>query len=165
MLSLDELNALPETEASARLRECCGSSGWVTRMMNARPFANVEALFKAADRAWEGTKAGRLARGVCSPSANRRASKQRVEREEQHEAGRSTAQVRARIAELNREYEERFGHIYIVCASGRTGVGDSRGPAGTNGATTPSTSCDVAAREQHRITRLRLGKLIGVEDP
>ena len=164
MLSLDELNALPETEASARLRECCGSSGWVTRMMNARPFANVEALFKSADRAWEGTKRGDwLEAFAAHPRIGERATSA-WSAKEQHEAGRSSAQVRARIAELNREYEERFGHIYIVCASGRTGVeilDDLLARMGNDA----EHELHVAAREQHRITRLRLGKLIGVEDP
>ena len=164
MLSLDELNALPETEASARLRECCGSSRWVTRMMKARPFANVEALFKAADRAWEGTQSGDwLEAFAAHPRIGERATSA-WSAKEQHEAGRSSAQVRARIAELNREYEQRFGHIYIVCASGRTGIEileDLLARMGNDA----EHELRVAAREQHRITRLRLGKLIGVEDP
>jgi OHCU decarboxylase len=164
MLSLDDLNALPETEASARLRECCGSSRWVKRMMTARPFANAEALFKAADRAWEGTRPGDWREAFAAhPRIGERATSA-WSAKEQHEAGRSDARVRARIAELNREYEERFGHIYIVCATGRTGVeilDDLLARMGNDA----EHELRVAAREQHRITRLRLGKLIGVEAP
>ena len=163
MLSLDELNALPDADASARLRECCGSLRWVKRMVNARPFATIEELFKAADRAWEGSKrTDWLEAFAAHPRIGERATTA-WSAKEQHEAGRSNARVRARIAELNREYEERFGHIYIVCATGRSGVeilDDLLARMGNDA----QHEIRVAAREQHKITRLRLGKLIGVEE-
>ena len=162
MISLEELNALPRDEAGARFRECCGASRWVERMVKARPFANLDAMLHAADRAWEGMGAADWHEAFAAhPRIGERAGSA-WSAGEQHEAGRAKARVRARIAELNREYEERFGHIYIVCATGRSGeeiLDDLLARVG-NGA---EHELGVAAREQHRITRLRLGKLIGVE--
>jgi OHCU decarboxylase len=164
MLSLDQLNALPAMDASDRLRQCCASSQWVDRMVKARPFASADDLLRAADRAWEGTTPSDWLEAFAGhPRIGERATSA-WSAKEQHEAGRSNAHVRARIAELNREYEERFGHIYIVCAAGRSGVEilDDLLARMSNDA---EHELRVAAREQHRITRLRLGKLIGVEEP
>ena len=71
--------------------------------------------------------------------------------------------VKSRIAALNREYEERFGHIYIVCASGRSGkeILDDLLARMCNDA---EHELKVAAREQQKITLLRLRKLIGAEE-
>jgi len=163
MLSLDELNALPEGEASALLHECGGSTRWVERMMAARPFMSVDALLKAADRAWEGTRrTDWLEAFAAHPRIGQRAGSA-WSRQEQSTASHAARHVSNRIAELNREYEERFGHIYIVCATGRTGeeiLGDLLARMGNDA----EHELHVAAREQQMITRLRLGKLIRVEE-
>ena len=163
MVPLEELNGLPRDEAAARLRECCGSSRWVERMVKARPFASHDALLRAADRAWEGMRIADWHEAFAAhPRIGERAANA-WSAAEQRNAGRSNAHVRARIAELIREYEDRFGHIYIVCAAGRSGeeiLDDLLARMGNDA----EHEMRVAAREQHRITRLRLGKLIGVED-
>ena len=163
MLTLDELNALSPAEAAARLRECCASSHWVGRMVAARPFPDTDALLRAADAAWEGTRpADWLEAFAAHPRIGERA-RTAWSREEQHAAAGARARVSARITELNHEYEERFGHIYIVCATGRSGeqiLADLLARMGNDA----EHELRVAAREQHRITRLRLGKLIGVEE-
>src|SRR4030095_7703042 len=74
------------------------------------------------------------------------------------QAGR-TDDSRARLARLNREYEQRFGHIFIICATGRTGdemLGALERRMGNN----PENELQEAAEEQRRIARLRLGKLL-----
>ena len=163
MLSLDELNALPEQDAAVKLRECCGSSHWVERMLKARPFPGTAALLHAADAAWDGTRPSDwLEAFAAHPRIGERA-RTAWSREEQHAAGASGSHVSARIAELNHEYEERFGHIYIVCATGRSGE-EIMADILARMENDAEHELRVSAREQHRITRLRLGKLIGVEE-
>jgi OHCU decarboxylase len=163
MLSLEQLNALPDAEASMLLRECSGSSRWVARMVRARPFEDVAALFRAADRAWEGAgRADWLEAFAAHPRIGERGGGA-WSREEQGTAARAATLVSNRIAELNREYEERFGHIYIVCATGRTGVEILDNLLARMG-NDAEHELGVAAREQRKITRLRLEKLIRVEE-
>jgi OHCU decarboxylase len=65
----------------------------------------------------------------------------------------------AALARLNREYEEKFGYIFIVCASGKTSeemLAILRERLGNS----PEEELRIAAAEQAKITRLRLGKLL-----
>ncbi len=71
--------------------------------------------------------------------------------------------VREAIASVNREYERRFGYIYIVCATGKTPeemLALARERLGND----PATELVVAAEEQRKITRLRLDKLLATEE-
>ena len=82
--------------------------------------------------------------------------------EEQRGVADAAGETRLRLAEANREYEARFGYIFIVCATGRTAAemlalleGRLRHDA--------HEELRVAAEEQRRITQLRLGKLLEPE--
>ena len=70
------------------------------------------------------------------------------------------ATVQKALAAVNREYEQRFGHIYIVCATGRT-AGEMLAIARERLHNDPATELRIAADEQHKITQLRLRKLLG----
>ena len=67
--------------------------------------------------------------------------------------------MRAELAEINRAYEARFGFIYIVCATGRS-LDEMLTIARSRMKNDPAAELRVAAAEQHRITRLRLEKLL-----
>ena len=162
MLSLEELNALPAAEAATRLRACCGSSRWVERMVRARPFSSFEEMAQAADAAWAGTESGDWLEAFAAHPRIGDKADSAWSRAEQGTAARSSHSTRARIAELNEEYQRRFGHIYIVCATGKSGE-EILDNLLARMANDRDTELRIAAREQHRITRLRLGKLIGVE--
>jgi 2-oxo-4-hydroxy-4-carboxy-5-ureidoimidazoline decarboxylase len=73
-----------------------------------------------------------------------------------NEAG---ADVRQRLAEGNREYEARFGYIFIVCATGRS-AGDLLAALERRLPNPPGEELKIAAEEQRKITRLRLDKLL-----
>lgn len=163
MPSLDELNALPAEEAEAHLRACCASGLWVERMLASRPYAGVEALLGAADAAWEGTGPEEWLEAFAGhPRIGERPNSAWSEAE-QGSAARSDDATRERIARLNAEYERRFGYIYIVCATGRSGE-EILTDLGRRLGNDPDRELRVAASEQHKITRLRLRKLIRVEE-
>jgi 2-oxo-4-hydroxy-4-carboxy-5-ureidoimidazoline decarboxylase len=171
MLSLARLNALPPGEAAVHFRSCCAASRWTDTMVNARPFASRTHLFAIADAAWEAAgpddwheafaahpRIGELANAALAGDVSRAWSDA-----EQSRATEASDETRREIATLNAEYERRFGRIYIVCASGRTGadlLADLRSRLGN----TAERELEIAAREQHRITRLRLEQLISAEE-
>jgi 2-oxo-4-hydroxy-4-carboxy-5-ureidoimidazoline decarboxylase len=77
------------------------------------------------------------------------------------QAGVSSAgpDVRDRLAAANREYEARFGYIFIVCATGKSAE-EMLALLERRMTHSPGDELAIAAEEQRKITRLRLGKLL-----
>jgi allantoinase len=164
---LHRLNALDESLALAELLRCCGSTSWAERMAGLRPFATVSALFDAADRVWVGLDiSDRLEAFAAHPKigdidalrAKFAATAGWAAGEQSGVAGASDAILRA-LAEGNREYEARFGHIFIVCATGKT-ADDMLGMLRQRLGNDPELEQSIASYEQAMITRARLRKLI-----
>lgn len=63
------------------------------------------------------------------------------------------------LAAENREYERRFGHVFLISASGR-GADDVLAALRARMGNDPATELRVAAAEQRKITRLRLERLL-----
>ena len=74
----------------------------------------------------------------------------------------ASSSVQHELALLNRAYEERFGHIYIVCATGKSAE-ELRDIARHRIDNDPQTELRNAAEEQRKILHLRLEKLFGDE--
>jgi OHCU decarboxylase len=170
-LTLTQLNALPPPEAAEQLRACCGSSRWVEAMLARRPFASVEQLFAAAEAAWRTTGpedwdeafAHHPRIGERQAAAPVSATAQAWSAGEQGTAASSGATARAALAEANTAYEQRFGRIYLVCAAGRTAE-ELLADISARMRNDPERERAVAVEEQRKITRLRLGSLIGIEE-
>ena len=162
---LARLNALPREAAEESLLACCGSREWARRMAAARPFASAEELAETADRVWRAlSKRDWLDAFEAHPKIGSTASaghgKARAwSREEQRGAGSASATTLARLAAANRDYEARFGHIFIVCASGRT-ADEMLALLQERLDNDPAKEISLAAEEQRKITRLRLEKLL-----
>jgi len=161
------LNTVVEERAAAELRSCCGSTGWVRRMLAARPFAGWQALATAAEVNWRELPAAewleafaahpRIGAKKAAPSQSLTAA--RWSSGEQSRANDAAAETLAQLAEVNRAYEERFGRIYIVCATGRSAE-ELLAIARSRLANDPETELRIAAEEQLAITMLRLMKLV-----
>lgn len=158
-VSIAELDTMPADRAAELLTTCCGSKRWVTRMLSRRPFGSRDALTSSGETIWqELTPADWIEAFGQHPRIGARDAPG-LSREEQSGMEAASPATRAGLAELNREYEQRFGYIYIVCATGRSAeqlfaIAQSRllNPPGVELAT--------AALEQQKITRLRLEKLV-----
>ncbi|MFZ5482134.1 MAG: allantoicase [Myxococcota bacterium] len=148
------LDALfPKARAEA-LRAVCGSSRWVDGMNRAH--GSPEALFASADEVW----------ASCGPDdwheafrAHPRIGEKKGSRWSSEEQAGARGAEEAFLA-ANRDYEARFGHIFIVCATGRSAdemLGLLRARMGND----PVAEARVAAEEQRKITRIRLRKLVG----
>lgn len=164
---LARLNAMPQGEAEAELLTCCGSREWAWRMAAMRPFRTEPLLFDAAhevwwslDReAWLEAFRSHPRIGERRAEAGQTAREQGWSRGEQAGMDAAADTTRAAMAELNRRYEERFGHIYLVYASGRTAE-ELLSLLEQRLHNPPDAELRVAAEEQARITATRLQKLL-----
>jgi len=161
-MDLEQLNALSVDRAVDELTGCCGSSRWAREMAARRPFRSVDELLLDADVVFESLgppdwleafaahpRIGDRPAPSASPSAVWSAAEQ---------SGVTDAS-RAVFGRRNRDYESRFGHTFIICASGRTGD-EMLKILEERMLNNPEDESRQAAREQRQITRLRLGKLL-----
>jgi len=165
--SLTRLNQLPSQVAEAEFLKCCGSMNWARRMSDTRPFADLNHLTKEADRIWrsltdddwlEAFRAHPKI-GEKKAEATQSARAQGWSAQEQSESQKTTEATKVALAQGNREYEERFGFIFIIFASGKSGEEILRALRARL-VNERHDELRVAAEEQLKITQLRLQKLI-----
>jgi len=164
---LTRLNSASAGEAETELLKCCGSTEWARALAARRPFDDARELFAAADEVWwnlserDWLEAFAAHPRIGGRKAERAQHAQAEGWSEQEQSGaRDAAQATLEeLAEANRAYEEKFGHIYIVCATGKTAdeMLALLHARLSNGA---DTELRTAAGEQSKITRLRLEKLL-----
>ena len=155
------LNALSDERARAALQRCCGARHWVDAMLAARPFARDAELLATAERVWwELGRPDWLEAFAAHPRIGGRVGAgMGWARREQAGAADGAAATLAALAQGNVTYEERFGHVFLISATGKTAdemLGALRGRLSND----PATELRVAAEEQAKITRLRLDKLV-----
>ena len=157
------LNSLPMPAARTALGRCCGARRWVEAMLAARPFASDAELLAAAERVWWGLgPTDWLEAFAAHPRIGDRGSGGALTdwaRHEQAGADGAAGATLAALAQGNLTYEERFGHVFLISATGKTAdemLGALRGRLAND----PATELRVAAAEQAKITRLRLDKLV-----
>ena len=137
---------------------CCGSKRWAQRMAEARPFSDDAELFADADRIWAAlSKEDWLEAFAAHPKIGARAAGQAAA--EQAGARGASAETLAALAAANREYEERFGYIFIVRASGKSAE-EMLDLCRRRLHNAPAEELRVAAEEQRKIMRLRLEKML-----
>lgn len=168
-LALAELNALPPAAARWRLLDCCGSPRWTGAMAARRPFADRAALLAAAeeeadclsDPDWLEAFAAHPPIGGAASDADRPRGDRSARWSEAEQAGaQGDPTTAARLAEANRRYRDRFGHVFIVCASGKSGE-EMLALLEDRLINDPAAELAVAAAEERKILRLRLAKLLG----
>ena len=153
------LSVLPTDAARTELTRCCGARRWVEQMLAALPFASDAAVLAAAEREWRSLeRKDWLEAFARHPRIGDRATAG-WSRDEQSGMNAAAAAVRARIAEGNRLYEEKFGHLFLICATGLTADEIVR-ELDRRLANPPEEELRNAAAEQAKITRLRLEKLV-----
>ena len=128
-------------------------------MARARPFPDVESLAVTADVIWEALDPDDWREAFAAHPRIGEAPVQKWELQEQAGAGNVDASVRQRLAERNRDYEARFGYIFIVCATGRSA---SEMLALLEGRLSNDSARElpIAAEQQRQITHVRLAKLL-----
>ncbi len=167
MSRLTWLNRLTEEEAREEFSRCCGAHRWVTDMVRSRPFVSEAGLYSRAEMLWDftGPEDWREAMthhprigDVSRLREKFKASGAWSEQEQQGMQGAGEDVIQA-LADGNREYEARFGFIFLVCATGKSAA-EMLGLLRERMNNSPAKELQVAAREQGKITRLRLEKLL-----
>jgi OHCU decarboxylase len=163
-MTLAELNRLPRYRAEEEFLQCCGSKGWARAMALRRPFASFDRLLQAAAEIWRGLDAAdwleafqahpRIGeRKAPVPTASAAWSAQ-----EQSGMSRAQTGVASALEEANQEYAEKFGFIFIICATGKTAE-EMLENLRSRLSNSPEHELRVAVEEQNKITLLRLKRL------
>lgn len=166
-MTLAQLNALDEPRAREELARCCGARRWAARMAAGRPFPSKEALAATADSIWAalGPADWREAFARHPRIGDKEALRRKFAATASWTAGEQAAATTASetvldaLAAGNAEYERRFGHIFIVCATGKSAE-EMLALLRARLANAPEAELRVAAGEQAKITRIRLEKLL-----
>jgi OHCU decarboxylase len=143
-----------------RLLECCGSSHWAAHMLAARPFRDVSTLEKAATDIWWGlTPADWLEAFARHPKIGETGKVSQWSSQEQIGMNSAALDTAEKLAALNQTYFDKFGWIFIVCATGKTAE-EMLSLLESRLSNPPNDELRIAAAEQNKITLLRLRKLL-----
>jgi 2-oxo-4-hydroxy-4-carboxy-5-ureidoimidazoline decarboxylase len=166
-MTLHEFNILPKEQLIAELTKCCGSSAWVNRMLPFIPADDLvelledaeEQWWKCSEDDWREAFSHHPKIGDTESLAKKFASTAQWASGEQSGVNNADKEIIEALAEGNRLYEEKFGYIFIVCATGKSaeemlGLLHARLP------NSPEEEIKIAADEQNKITKLRIEKLL-----
>ena len=161
-MTLHELNISGESQAQKALLACCGSFRWTGQMTARRPFDNAEIVHATAhDIWWSLEKSDWLEAFACHPKIGESKSGSDWSSQEQKGMATASAGIADAISTLNREYQKRFGYIFIVCATGKSAA-EIRDLLEQRLKNDPQKELRLAAAEQLKITHLRLDKLLQI---
>ena len=166
-MTLSELTSLPKPDLAEALQKCCGATAWVEKMVARFPIADTETLLDQATKTWNDldeadwreafTHHPKIGGNVAALREKFASTSTWAEGEQAsvREASQETLEA---LAAGNTEYEQKFGYIFIVCATGKSAdemlaLLQARLP------NKPADEILIAAVEQDKITRIRLEKL------
>jgi OHCU decarboxylase len=167
---LGRWNLLPTDEAATAILPCCGSKGWARGMVARRPLADEDALLAASDETWRSLAPSdwleafhghsRIGQSRApEPASPQSPSTQSVawSAQEQRNVAEADDAVKIALAAANREYEQRFDRIFIVCATGKSAA-EILEVLQRRLKNEAKTELHEAAEQQRQITEIRLKK-------
>lgn len=160
-------NNLPAKEAAREILACCGSNAWAAAMASKRPLEDDGALLAASDEIWRSLgEADWLEAFRSHPRIGESGSEKTVtaqssawSEQEQYKAATAEEAVKTALKWGNREYEQKFGRIFIVCATGKS-ASEILEILRRRLHNDDATELQLAAEEQRQIMHLRLKKWI-----
>ncbi|SDI84658.1 2-oxo-4-hydroxy-4-carboxy-5-ureidoimidazoline decarboxylase [Frankineae bacterium MT45] len=167
-LTVAEFDAATAIDAAAELLPCCASRRWITEVVNARPFATLEVLTAASDQvlaglAWEDVLEAVEAHPRIGEQAAGAERESDWSRSEQAGAAGADAETRSELLDGNQLYEEKFGFVFLVCASGLSGD-ELLANLNARLVNDEESEREVVAGELRKIVRLRLAKSFSPDD-
>jgi len=165
--SLREFNDLPGDSARQVLLNCCPARRWADELVSARPYACADELLARSAQAVTGLEPDDLRQalsghpriGAPEPAGQAHRAAGGWSGQEQSGVDRADQELMQALAAGNRAYEQRFGHIYLVCATGRSGA-ELLDLLQARLGHDPAAEWRVVAAELEKINRIRLRKLI-----
>ena len=166
-MTLTDLNNQSAEQANHTFMQCCTSSTWVKAMVQARPFADNIAVVKQADLSWQELEEadyleafeGHPKIGDVSSLRAKYANTKELAGNEQGLVKEANDDVLEILSQGNTDYEEKFGFIFIVCATGKS----AKEMSDLLQARLPNdkaTELINAAEEQRKIFQLRIDKAL-----
>lgn len=156
---LARFNASEDRAALAALHEVCASSAWGGKLLAQRPYADAEALYRASDTATAELSADDLAEAMAGhPPIGRPKPGDPTSAREQSGMAGASEDLKAELLELNLAYQDRFGHVFLICATGRTGE-QMRDALRERIGNTPEQERAIVRTELGKINRIRLARL------
>ena len=160
MTSLRSFNAAPAEAAERDVLACCGSKAFATAIADGRPYRDPAALLAAIDAAFGVLSWDDIVEAMSEhPRIGDRAVRTGMSAAEQSGAAAASDEVRQGLAEGNLAYEERFGHVFLICASGLSGqemLTSLQARLGND----EEAERTVVRAELLKITRLRMTKML-----
>jgi 2-oxo-4-hydroxy-4-carboxy-5-ureidoimidazoline decarboxylase len=165
-MNLSHINQLDSKAAREAFLKCCGCERWALAMTSGRPYASDEALLKEAeenfatlsDADWKEAFAAHPKIGDVNSLRQKFGNTKDWAASEQSGVNDVSKDVIERLAEGNQIYEDRFGYIFIVCATGKSAE-EMLDILNSRIDNLPEKELAIAAEEQKKITYIRLAKL------
>lgn len=162
---LKRWNDLASADAAREILPCCGSQRWAHALARLRPFADAEALLARSDEVWSQLDPADWNEAFSSHPriGEKKAPESATERsaqwsgQEQSGVAQSSESIQEQLKRANDEYEQRFGRIYIVCASGKSAE-EMLAILYRRLENDEASELREAAEQQRQITQLRLRK-------
>jgi 2-oxo-4-hydroxy-4-carboxy-5-ureidoimidazoline decarboxylase len=166
---LTRWNDLDAEAATREILPCCGSQAWANALAAFRPFSGPQQLFEASDKIWAALPEPDWREAFDShPRIGQQHARAATAEslawssEEQRAAMSLDDAVKLALAAGNRQYEERFGRIFIVCASGKSAA-EILAILNARMRNTAAAELLEAAEQQRQITQLRLRRWLGTD--
>jgi len=165
-MNLNHINKLNADEALEAFLKCCGSHSWARSMVAARPFSKDSDLLLAAETAftsmeksdWLDAFAAHPKIGDLNSLRQKYGNTKDWAENEQSGVAGTSSEVLENLAAGNSAYEERFGYIFIVCATGKSAA-EMLEILNSRVDNDADIEFKIAAEEQKKITRIRLEKI------
>jgi 2-oxo-4-hydroxy-4-carboxy-5-ureidoimidazoline decarboxylase len=166
-MTLEKINSLSPRDAVTLFLQCCGSAVWAKAMQERRPFDDEQRLFATGEEVWNALSptewiaafAGHPKIGDIKSLRKKFSTASDWAKGEQAGASGAPEKVLKALYEGNNLYEAKFGYIFIVCATGKSAE-EMLAILNLRLNNTPPEEIKLAAREQSKITRIRLEKLL-----
>ncbi|MFI8851096.1 2-oxo-4-hydroxy-4-carboxy-5-ureidoimidazoline decarboxylase [Streptomyces sp. 891-h] len=152
-------NSAADAEARAALHEVCAARDWGSALLAQRPYDSADALFAASDEATAALTDEGLDEAMAGhpPIGRPKPGDPTSSREQRGMAGASE-ELKAEMLELNLAYQDKFGHVFLICATGRSAE-EMRDAVRHRIDNTPQQEREIVRRELAKINRLRLTRL------
>jgi 2-oxo-4-hydroxy-4-carboxy-5-ureidoimidazoline decarboxylase len=166
---LERWNELDAQGAAREVLSCCGSHAWAAGLTAQRPFGELQQFFAASDKIWSALPEPDWCEAFDShPRIGQQHARAATAEslawssDEQRAAMSPDEALKLALAEGNRQYEERFGRIFIVCAAGKSAA-EILDILNTRMQNTAADELLEAAEQQRQITQLRLRRWLGAD--
>ncbi len=158
-MTIEELNTAAPEIVREKLTQCCGSHAWVEQMVRLRPFADRNALLSAAGAVWNSLQPEDWLEAFSHHPKIGAKSASKWSSDEQRGMQTASSETASTMHQLNLHYERKFGWIFIICANGKS-ANEMLASIQSRIRNDSATELSIAAREQSKITQLRLEKLL-----